>query len=553
MDVARINLSHGSAADHRAHVEAIKAAREDLDRPVAIMLDTQGPEVRVGTFPGGPVQLVPGQRFLLWRDNRPGDANGVGVSWPGLIEATAVGQQLLLDDGNLSLKCVDRTPDALATEVEVGGPLSTRKKISCPGSHWPLAPLSPVDEEAILMGLEEEVDFLAVSFVRTAEDVIQVRRFMEQQGATPLPIIAKIESALAVENLEAIVTVSDGLMVARGDLGVELPVEEVPWLQKRIIHLANQAGLPVITATQMLESMISRPRPTRAEASDVANAIWDGTDAVMLSAETASGQFPVEAVEMMAHLADQADQRNRPHCQERGWASSQISDAVSRASAEAADELGASAILTATHSGYTATMVSRCRPAVPVVALSAFPAVLRKLALYWGVMPVLMEPRDNTDDMMAEAVNTAMRHGFVKPGDRVVFTAGVPVGRPGTTNMMRVETIAEPFLRGQGIGGRTASGQVWVVLDAEKAGMAPDAPYVLVVRRTDAAYVPLMEQAAAVVVEQGGLTSHAAVVGLTLGIPTVVGVEGATDRLRSGDLITVDSNRGLVFLGRPNV
>jgi len=551
VDVFRLNLSHGGLESHRDRISRIQAVRERVGSTAAIMLDTRGPEVRLGTFPGGSIILNVGDHFRLYAKPREGNRSGVSVNWPGLIAASDVGLTMLLDDGNLVMRIVDKTDDALELEVLVGGELKDRKKVSAPGSVWPLPALSDTDREILTMGAEMGMDYVAASFVRDQADLNEVRKFLAEIHSDAW-VISKIESPEAITNLEEIIRGSDGVMVARGDLGVEVPAEQVPDLQKAIIRGANRQGIPVITATQMLESMVHQPQSTRAEATDVANAIWDGSDAVMLSAETASGQFPIEAVEVMAKLAAQADSHpeylHRDH-----WEIGRVSEAVAKASAEAAEGLGADAILTVTQSGYTARMLSRSRTQVPIFALSSEMRVVRRMNLFWGVTPFQMPVAVDTDDMMAKAVDVALAEKAIQIGDLVVFTAGVPVGVPGTTNLMRIETIVDSALRGQGIALSPAvRGRVVHIHDVI-SGAAPESPYVLVCHGSDSDSVEVIRRATAIVTESGGLTSPVAILGLDFKIPTVVAVAGAETKLKSGQWVTVDATRGLVYEDREGV
>jgi pyruvate kinase len=546
MDVVRINLSHGSLDEHRAVIRTVRALEAELGRPLGVLFDTAGPEVRLSGVPEGGIDLAPGD--VLQIGSEP---PALVPSWPAVVRTLEAGATVLLDDGNIVLR-VRQAGDPLIAEVVAGGHLVDQKKLACPGARWPLDVLTDADRAALALGVEEGIDWVAASFVRSADDVFAVKRALEELGAW-IPVMAKIESALAVEALDEIVTVADGVMVARGDLGVELPVEQVPWLQKQIIEQAHLAGKPVVTATQMLESMVEHARPTRAEVTDVANAIWDGTDAVMLSAETAVGRWPALTVETMARIAEAADrQRPRPMRGTRRLAN--VTQAVSHASVTAAEDLGASAIITATESGHTAEAVAQLRPTVPVLAVTARPQVARRLSVVWGVTAQLMEPAQNTDDMMDKAVRVALATGLVNAGDLVVLTGGVPVGQPGSTNLMRVLTIGEAILRGQGVGrDAVAVGEVLVVTDVRAVIPRQVQGKILVARATTRDWVPLIEVAAGLVVEQGGLTSHAAVVGLSLGKPTVVGAKDATSRLTTGQIVTVDGQRGLVYAGSVQV
>lgn len=557
MNVARLNLSHGTQEEHRRRIENIREAARRKNATVAIMLDLKGPEIRIGTFAEGKVMLAEGQEFFLSVTPRTGDATGVFVEYPGLVADVRPGRSVYLDDGNIIMEALEVTPEGVRCKVIVGGPLSNRKKVNLPGTAVSLPPLSDKDLNDIRFGVEMGVDFIAASFVRKAADVLAIRRVLEEAGGKQL-IISKVESQEGFDHLEEILQVSDGLMVARGDLGVEVPTEEVPLMQKAMIERANVHGKPVITATQMLESMVTKPRPTRAEASDVANAIYDGTDAIMLSAETASGEFPVEAVRTMASIAlrteaalDYVGILNRKR-RKAGELLATVTEAIAHATVSTAMDLGAAAILTATASGFSARMVSKYRPRAPIIAVTPHEATARSLALVWGVRPVVMPDAPSTDELLDIAVQGALQTGLVRGGDLVVITAGVPVGVQGTTNLIKVQTVAEVVVGGVGIGRKAACGTARVVLDPAQAARVEPGD-VLVAPATDVEHVAAMERAAAVVTEEGGLTSHAAIVCLSLGIPVIVGATGATRAIRDGELVTVDSIRGLVYRGRANV
>lgn len=548
MDVARLNLSHGSVDIHRERIRAIRYASQVVGREVGIMLDTRGPEVRIKEL-AEPMRVSSGDQLRLVRttDASTRAAKEIGVTWDGLFDWMVVGTEVLIDDGNLSGRCVEVDADHIVLQMATGGTIKSRKKINCPGTLWPLHPLDASDEEAIRMGVEEGIDFVAASFVHSADDVIAVRRFIEECGGG-LMLIAKIEDRSAVDHLSEVLNVADAVMVARGDLGVEMPAEDVPWLQKEIIQQANRRGLPVITATQMLESMVSASRPTRAETSDVANAIWDGSDAVMLSAETAAGDYPIESVKVMARVAENAD--HRPQYQHRvQWDTGRIADAVSRASAEIGESLGARAILTITESGYTAQMVSRCRPKVPIVALSEHQKVVRRLSLVWGVTSLRMD-KPASDGLVTQAIATARDAGLVGNEDVVVVTAGFPQGTPGTTNLLRVETVRGPVVSGQGLGnGAVVTGVVYRWREGDPMD-PPSQDFVLLLPYLTTEVIPALEKACAVVAEQGGLTSDVAIAALSLGRPGIVGAEDACETLTPGELVTVDPVRGVVYRGR---
>jgi len=461
-NVARFNFSHGSHETHGKWMETVREAAEACGLPVALMVDTKGPEIRLGKFAGGSASLVQGSTFVLRTEEVTGDSSQAWVAYAGIVGDAAVGREILLDDGNIALVVKSIAADHIVTQVTSGGVIADGKKVNLPGCLVSLPSVSEQDMSDILFGLRCGADMVAASFVRKAQDVLEIRRIIEESGGSMM-VIAKIESREGVDNLDEILAAADGLMVARGDLGVEIPTEEVPLLQKTMIEKAVRLGKPVITATQMLESMVQRPRPTRAEASDVANAILDGTDAVMLSAETATGRYPVESVKMMARIAEKTEgspefahlmarysgtepatgagagtsltgAHSRPSC----TTPASVTGAVSHASCTTAAELGAAAIITPTQSGHTTRMVTRHRPATPIVAATTDPRLMRKLALLWGTYPVLIEATTNTDLLLERSVNAALASGIVREGDVVVITAGVPVGVPGTTNMMKV-------------------------------------------------------------------------------------------------------------------
>ena len=555
MNVARLNLSHGTHEEHLRRIETLRAACDVVGQPVAVMLDTKGPEIRLGRFAGGGADLVEGSEFTLTTLEVLGNQGIAQVLHAGFPRDVAKGMRVLLDDGNISLEVLEVGETDVRCRVLNSGRISDRKKVNLPDAAVSLPALSEKDIEDIRFGVRYGVDFIAASFIRKEADVLSIRRVIEEAGGS-IHTISKIESREGVANLDEILRVSDGLMVARGDLGVEIPPEEVPIIQKHMIEKCNRLGKPVITATQMLESMVTRPRSTRAEASDVANAIFDGTDAVMLSAETAAGKYPVESVAIMARIAERAEAALRYEellARRRTVAARTVTDAISSATCGMANDLGAAAILTATESGHTARMVAKYRPRAPILAATTHPEVMRKLLLVWGVYPVLVRRVTGTDDMVYEAVRAGLDCGLIKKGDLTVITAGVPVGVPGTTNLIKVHTVGDIVVRGTGIGAKSATGRACVARTARDAEGKFSPGDVLVTLGTDRDFIPLMEKAAAVVAEEGGLTSHAAITCLHLGIPAVVGAEGATGKLSDGQVITIDAQRGLVYLGEARV
>jgi pyruvate kinase len=440
MDVARLNFSHGDHATHRQAAIDVRAAAEDADRPVALLGDLQGPKIRTGPLDTAFQRLVRGRRMFLISGRREGE-NEIEVSHAELVDALRPGDRVLLDDGRIELVVRSSRSGRAECSVVRGGLLGERKGVSVPGRPLPMPALTEKDLEDLKLAVELGVDFVALSFVRHPEDVLACRSHLETLDCRA-QVIAKLEKVEAIRNLSKILEVADAVMVARGDLGVELKLGELPAVQKDVIDRANRAGVPVITATEMLESMVTSTRPTRAEASDVANAIWDGTDAVMLSQETSVGAHPVEAVRAMARICLAAQQHSAFQRQRQIWREpGQVGSAIAHAAATSADELGARVIIAFTESGTTALRCSKARPRVPVIAASPHPDVLRRTALYSGVIPMLVSPGNDTDQMVANATEAALRSGLVRQGDRVVVVAGVPVGRPGQTNLMKVEIV----------------------------------------------------------------------------------------------------------------
>lgn len=555
LNVARLNFSHGSHEEHGKRIRNIREAAKAEGKNVAILLDTKGPEIRTGDLRVPAVELVAGEKITLTTENILGDQSRISVSYEGLPQDVAVGSLILIDDGLIGLTVDAVEGTEIHCTIQNGGTLKSRKGVNIPGVKINLPGITQKDAEDILFGIEQGVDFIAASFVRKPQDVLEIRRILEEHGAN-IPIISKIENQEGIENLDAILEVSDGLMVARGDLGVEIPVEEVPVVQKEMIRKCNQLGKPVITATQMLDSMQRNPRPTRAEASDVANAILDGTDAIMLSGETAAGKYPVEAVTTMARIAlrTESSLRYRELFRQRTREiGNTITESISQAVVHTSHTLDCSAIITATETGFTARMVSKYRPLAPIIAVTPNEDIIRKLSLVWGVYPVLGKEAPTTDEMFATAISASLENRCVKQGDLVVITAGVPVGKSGTTNLMKVHVIGGVLASGQGIGKQVVTGPVVVGNTAEelKGKMVDGA--ILVTRATDKDMIDSIKRAAAIITEEGGLTSHAAVVGVSLGIPVVVGVENATSLLAAETMVTVDADRGQIYSGKANV
>lgn len=556
MDVARLNFSHGTYEEHEQRIKNIRQAAREVGKNVAIMLDIKGPKIRTGLVRDGAVELQNDAKLILTTEPiELGDENRISISYDGLPEDVQPGSRLLIDDGLIGLVVENIDGRDIHCRIVNGGTLKNRKGINAPGVKLRIPSVTEKDIADIKFGMQQGVDLIAASFVRKAGDVLDVRRILEE-GKSECLIISKIEAQEGLDMIEEILDVTDGLMVARGDLGVEIPTEEVPLAQKMLISRANALGKPVITATQMLDSMERNPRPTRAEASDVANAIFDGTDAIMLSGETAAGKYPAEAVATMARIAERAEEalfnnlvqsRNVHHEPEHN-----VTDAMSLAVSTIANDLKAQAIVTATTSGHTAQMMSKHRPTSPIVAVTPREDVARRLMICWGVRPVLGPKAKTTDEVLAVSVEGALNAGLAKRGDLIVITAGVPVGQPGTTNMMKVHTISEVVAKGQGIGKKSVSGRV-IASNHTETLLGLEEGDILVTHSTDRDIVPAMEKAAAVITAEGGLTSHAAVVGLHLGIPVIVGCENATEVLKTGMVVTVDSRSGLVYEGVAHV
>lgn len=552
MDVARFNFSHGSYEGHELNLSQIRHVESELGRPIATILDTKGPEIRSGLLKEGrPIQLSQGKTFTLSVEDRVGDEEGVSVSYPELIQEVSVGQDIFIDDGTLHLRVESVSGPDILCRVIVGGELGERKGVNVPDAALSVPTLTAKDIEDIRWGVAHNMDYIAVSFVRSRDDIMDVRRVIEEfKGRSK--VIAKIETKQAVAHLQEIAEVVDGMMVARGDLGVEMATEDVPLVQKHIIDACRSQGKPVIVATQMLDSMIRNPRPTRAEASDVANAVLDGADAVMLSGETAKGRYPAQAVEMMTRIVMRAEEELHTwqRCVNRSFGAVTVPDAVSHAATSIAEDMKARVIISLTRSGSTARMVSKFRPSCSIVAATPSLETWREMALVWGVYAILKEEAPTAEEASQAALGSALEKGFVSEGDLVVITAGVPVGIPGTTNLVQVQTVGRIMVKGLSLLKREALGHVCRAMTAKEALEKIRPGDILVVPQTDRDFVPAMRKAAAIIAEDGGLTSHAAIVALELAIPCIVGAENALSTLQDGMLVTVDGTRGVVYQGK---
>jgi pyruvate kinase len=556
MNVMRLNFSHGDFEEHGGRITNIREVTKNTGKNVAILLDTKGPEIRTGKLKVEPIELVQDETIILTTEEILGDKDRISITYDNLPNDVSVGSTILIDDGLIGLTVTDIKGTEIHCHIVNGGTIKSKRGVNVPGVKITLPGITEKDANDIVFGIEQGVDFIAASFVRKASDVLEIRELLEKHNASHIQIISKIENQEGVDNLDEILEVSDGLMVARGDLGVEIPAEEVPLVQKAMIKKCNRVGKPVITATQMLDSMQRNPRPTRAEASDVANAIFDGTDAIMLSGESAAGKYPEESVKTMARIAERAEsalEYREIFLKQSQAQQTSVTEAISQAVANSALDLDAKAIVTATESGYTARMVSKYRPKAPIIAVTTNPQVIRRLMLIWGVIPVLGKEAANTDEMIEQAIDSSVNAGLVNVGDLVVITAGVPVGRTGTTNLIKVHHVGEMIAKGQGIGTLNATGKVVTARTAQEANAKASQGCILVTVTTDKEYMPAFEKAAAVITEVGGITSHAAVVGLSLGIPVIVGVEGALSKLSDGTDASVYAELGVIYSGKAKV
>jgi len=556
MNVARLNMSHGSHEYHAQNIQRIREISQKCNKPIAILGDLQGPKLRVGRMQEGGVLIKAGEELVLAATDMLGEPGRVPLQnkeIPGMVRP---GERILLDDGLLELEVTGTTDDEIITRVIVGGVLHDNKGMNLPHSKLEIPSLTPKDREDVEFLLQQQVDWIALSFVRKAQDVEDLRKLIRGKAGfgRTTPIISKIEKPDAVKNIREIIDASDGVMVARGDLGIETSPEAVPMVQKMIITYCNETDVPVITATQMLDSMIRNPRPTRAEASDVANAVLDGSDAIMLSGETASGSYPVRSVQTMVKIAEEAERvrslssQPRPHTSTTKAAT--IAGAVSRATVATALEVNAAAIIVPTVSGSTAKKLARYRPDVPIIAVTPSPVVHRQLTLYWGVYTILGRRMNTTDEVVEDAVRLAHRAGYVDQGDIVVVTGGVVGGIPGATNLMTVRKIARVIVTGDGVGNRRASGRVLRL----KPGQSLDSVNVstqdiLVAERIDPSWSELVYQVGGLITAEPGRESYAALAAVELGIPALVGARGHWDDLQDHQLIVLDAVAGSAYDG----
>ena len=550
MNAARFNFSHCTHEDAAKKLEAVTRLREELGLPIATILDTKGPEIRVKTFQNGPVQLRAGDTFTLTTREVEGDEKMVSITYQDLTKDLKAGARVLIDDGLVELRAEEVTDTDIVCTVINGGQVSNHKGINVPGTQLSMPFISEQDRADIIFGIEHGFDYIAASFTRSAKDILAIRNILKEYDCHSINIIAKIENMEGVDNIDEILRVVEGIMVARGDMGVEIPLEDVPVLQKQLIQKSYLAGKQVVTATQMLDSMIKNPRPTRAESTDVANAIYDGTSCIMLSGETAAGKYPVEALETMVRIAEKAEESinyiKRFNSRDNSDVAFDVTNAISHATCTTAHDLGAKAIITVTKSGVTARQLSKFRPLYPIVGCTTEKHVWRQLNLSWGVVPMLIDEVEDTDALFERAVDAAERTGLVKSGDLVVITAGVPLGISGTTNMMKVHVVGHVLVTGNGVTEQSVSARLCVckrLADIPKRFRDGD---ILVVPETNNTIVEYLRRCSGIITEDAGANSHAAIVGLAMDKPVITGAEHATDLLKSGAVVTLDAKNGRV-------
>ncbi len=553
MNVCRLNFSHGDYEEHGARIKNIREAVKITGKRVAILLDTKDPEIRTNDMENGAITMKIGDSVRISMTEVLGTNEKFSITYPELINDVNVGSHILLDDGLIDLEVtdIDRDANEIVTVVKNEGVLKNKKGVNVPGVSVNLPGITEKNANDIRFGIGQGIDFIAASFVRRASDVLEITKILEEENATHIQIIPKIENQEGIDNIDEILKVSDGLMVARGDMGVEIPTEDVPVVQKALIKKCNALGKPVITATQMLDSMQRNPRPTRAEANDVANAIYDGTDAVMLSGETAAGDYPLEAVQTMARIAVRTEETlvNQDSFALKLYSKTDMTEAIGQSVGHTARNLGIQTIVAATESGHTARMISKYRPKAHIVAITFSEQKARSLSLSWGVYATVADKPSSTDEMFNLASKVSQEEGYASEGDLIIITAGVPVGEKGTTNLMKIQMIGSKLVQGQGVGEEAIIAKAVVAGTAEEAVAKATEGAILVTKTTDKEYMPAIEKASALVVEEGGLTSHAAVVAIAQNIPVIVGAADATSLINNDEVITVDPRRGIVYRG----
>lgn len=553
MNVARLNFSHGTHPEHKKRIDTIKKLRDDLDEPIAIMLDTKGPEIRIKTFKDGMIRIEQGQDFTLTSEDVEGDETKVSVTYKDIAKDLKADDRVLIDDGLVEFTVISVDEKNVYMKAVNSGELSDRKGVNLPSVKVNLPTLTEKDVEDLIFGIENDVDFIAASFIRSAKDVLEIRKILESNGGDDIKIISKIENLEGVQNIDEIIDVSDGIMVARGDMGVELDEEDIPLVQKDIIRKCNLKGKFVITATQMLDSMIRNPRPTRAEVTDVANAILDGSSAIMLSGETAAGNYPVKSCEMMRKIAVKiedsldykilVDSTNDEH-------EINITNSIAKATREAALDLDAKVIIAATTSGLTARNISKFKPKSPIIAAATDEKVRRQLAIEWGVYPIRATLASSIDDLFYESINILKNIKFVKEGELVILTAGMPLGKAGSTNIMMVKTVGKLLCKGMGIGKHKISARACVAKNAKELEENFNDGDIIVTIGVYKDMLPYIQKSSGIVTVEGGLTSQGAIVGINYHLATVVGVGEAINSIKTGDIISIDATTGEIYEGK---
>lgn len=553
MNVARLNFSHGTHPEHKKRIDTIKKLRDDLDEPIAIMLDTKGPEIRIKTFKDGMIRIEQGQDFTLTSEDVEGDETRVSVTYKDIAKDLKADDRVLIDDGLVEFTVISVDEKNVYMKAVNSGELSDRKGVNLPSVKVNLPTLTEKDIEDLIFGIENDVDFIAASFIRSAKDVLEIRKILESNGGDDIKIISKIENLEGVQNIDEIIDVSDGIMVARGDMGVELDEEDIPLVQKDIIRKCNLKGKFVITATQMLDSMIRNPRPTRAEVTDVANAILDGSSAIMLSGETAAGNYPIKSCEMMRKIAVKiedsldykilVDSTNDEH-------EINITNSIAKATREAALDLDAKVIIAATTSGLTARNISKFKPKSPIIAATTNEKVRRQLAIEWGVYPIRATLASNIDDLFYESINILKNIKFVKEGELVILTAGMPLGKAGSTNIMMVKTVGKLLCKGMGIGKHKISARACVAKNAKELEENFNDGDIIVTIGVYKDMLPYIQKSSGIVTVEGGLTSQGAIVGINYHLATVVGVGEAMNSIKTGDIISIDATTGEIYEGK---
>ncbi len=554
MAVARMNFSHGTHEEQKVRLDTVKRLREELDLPIAALLDTKGPEIRIGDVEGGKVELKAGQTFTLTTEEILGNAERVTITYKELCQDVCPGDSILIDDGLIGMEVMQIEGEEIICRVKNGGFISNHKGVNVPGVELKMPFVSQKDYEDIVFAAEQGFDYIAASFTRTAEDILEIRKILHEKHGEGINIIAKIENMQGVENCGAILRVADGIMIARGDMGVEIPLEEVPVIQKKLIRLATRMGKPVITATQMLDSMMKNPRPTRAETSDVSNAIYQGTSAIMLSGETAAGAYPVDAVKTMARIAERTEKdidyttefKPRRIATERP----DVTSAISHATCTTAMDLKAAAIVAVTKSGKTVGRISKYRPSCQIIGCATEMRVCRQLNLFWGVVPIQMNEEDTADELFDHAVEAAEKKGLIQRGELAVITAGVPLGLSGTTNMIKVHVAGNTLITGKGCNKLKKSGNICVCTSLEQVEHNFHMGDILVVNETTNEMMSKLKDASGIITETGDRYCHAAIVGMALDIPVIVAARNATSILKSGTFVTIDAEQGIVYSGR---